>query len=50
MSDVIMQYNHEDFNPRPREGGRPARKAFSADLEEFQSTPPRGGATVSGSR
>ncbi len=22
MSDVIMQYNHEDFNPRPPWGGR----------------------------
>ena len=47
MSDVIMQYNHEDFNPRPREGGRRSTRRNRRAIRRFQSTPPRGGATRS---
>ena len=34
------------FNPRPREGGRPAALQGMVDDAVFQSTPPRGGATA----
>ena len=35
-----------NFNPRPREGGRPIHSPMSVQWSGFQSTPPRGGATV----
>ena len=34
------------FNPRPREGGRRPPFSLFLDLLPFQSTPPRGGATI----
>ena len=35
-----------NFNPRPREGGRPIPARASSAASQFQSTPPRGGATL----
>ena len=34
------------FNPRPREGGRRPLVLREISIDEFQSTPPRGGATA----
>ena len=35
----------QHFNPRPREGGRHATRDIIDANNQFQSTPPRGGAT-----
>ena len=37
---------HRYFNPRPREGGRHISCGQIFHIKEFQSTPPRGGATT----
>ena len=37
---------HRYFNPRPREGGRRPLVLREISIDEFQSTPPRGGATA----
>ena len=36
-----------NFNPRPREGGRLSGSVMTSLSGRFQSTPPRGGATIS---